>query len=412
MDIKKKLQSHWRKLGAGLITGTSDDDPSGIATYSQAGAAFGLSTLWTAVITYPLMYAIQEMSGRIGIATSHGLAGVIAKHYPKVLSYLILLLMFPALVINIAANLSGMSAVAALLIPFIPNKIFCLFFSVFLFLVFAFSSYKKIVNSMKYLCLILIIYLFIPFFEHVDWKKTVFAILKPDIQWDKNYLAILVAIFGTTISPYLFFWQASLGVEETKHEAKPRFNKMQQMKTDTNTGMIFSNLLMFFIILSTGTVLHPAGIRDITTLDQASKALEPLAGEWAYLFFSVGVLASGFLAIPVLAGCAGFIFGEIFGWKRGLDFMPSEAKKFYTVVAVTIFLALLINLGEINPMAALIFAAMLYGLIAPFIIVIIMLICNNKKIMKEHVNGWKSNTAGLIALLLMSASVIALLINF
>lgn len=409
MKINRKIHSLWSKLGAGLITGTSDDDPSGIATYSQAGAGFGLSTLWTALITYPLMFAIQEMCARIGLATTHGLASVLAKHYPRYLSYFVLLLMSPALVINIAANLSGMSAVSALLIPVIPIKVFSSFFSLIMLFGFLFSSYKKITKVMKYLCLVLITYLFVPFFVHVEWKQVAIAAWKPEIRWDKNYLMILVAILGTTISPYLFFWQASLSVEEKKHEMIRNEQKMKEMAFDVNVGMFFSNLIMFFIILTTGSVLYPAGITHIQTVEQAAKALEPLAGERAYLFFSAGVLASGFLAIPVLAGCAGFIFAEVFDWKRGLDLQPMEAKKFYAIVTLAIFFGWLINMVGIDPMKALIFAALFYGMIAPFIIAIILHICNNKKIMKGQVNGWRSNILGFIVLLLMSGSAIALL---
>lgn len=410
MKIKRNFQSLWKKLGAGLITGTSDDDPSGIATYSQAGANLGLSTLWTALLTYPLMFAIQEMSARIGIATSHGLASVIVKHYPKAISYLMLLLMFPALVINIAANLSGMSAVTALLIPAIPVNVFSTFFAISLLLGFLFSSYKKIISVLKYLCLTLVLYLFVPFFVHIDWQKVALATFVPEIKWDKGYLMILVAILGTTISPYLFFWQASLCVEEQKHESKTQSKKMKDMKVDVNAGMLFSNLIMFFIILTTGTVLNSSGITHIETVDQAAKALEPIAGESAYLFFSIGVLAAGFLAIPVLAGCAGFLFAETFNWKRGLDLLPMEAKKFYAVVALAIFLAWLINLVGVDPMDSLVFAAVLYGVIAPFIIALILHICNNKAIMKGQVNGWRSNLAGFLTLLLMTIASVALLV--
>lgn len=411
MSIKRKFQVLQRKLGAGLITGASDDDPSGIATYSQAGANFGFSTLWSALLTYPLMFAIQEMSARIGIATSKGLASVIAEHYSKAISYMMLILMFPSLVINIAANLSGMSAVAVLLIPFISLKVFSSFFAASILIGFLFSSYKRIISVFKYLCLILILYLFVPFFVHVDWKQVAFATFIPEIKWDEKYLMILVAILGTTISPYLFFWQASLCVEEEKHEIKTKSKKMEDMKFDVNAGMLFSNLIMYFIILTTGAVLNSAGITQIETVDQAAKALEPIAGEWAYLFFSIGVLASGFLAIPVLAGCAGFIFAETFKWKRGLDLQPKEAKKFYAVVTMAVLLAWAINLIGIDPMDALLFAAVLYGMIAPFIIGLILMICNNKEIMKKHVNGWRSNLAGFFTLLLMTIAAVALLVH-
>lgn len=405
----KKL---FKKLGPGLITGASDDDPSGIATYSQAGARFGISLLWTALITYPLMFAIQEMCARIGIIKNNGLAGVLRQHYPKVLGYIILCLVVPAIILNIAADLAGMSAVSHLILPFIPNFIFTLIFSISSIIFLIFFSYKQIALVLKYFCFSLFCYFIVPFLIEQNWKENLLATFIPTLKWDFEWISMLVAILGTTISPYLFFWQSSMSSEQCKHNNHSIHTEINDMKFDVNIGMLLSNLVMYFIILTTGTVLFGQGINDITTVEEAAKALEPLAGEFAYIIFSIGILGLGYLSIPILAGCIGYIVAETFGLSKGLDKKLHEAKLFYTVIIISIILALLINGFNIDPIQSLIFTAIIYGLLTPFLIFFILLICNNKKIMGKRTNSILKNTLGIICFILTSLATIALIFSY
>jgi len=407
-----KLIRFWKKLGPGLITGSSDDDPSGIATYSQAGASYGLATLWTAFFTFPLMASIQEMCARIGLVTSQGLTGTLKTNYPKIVLYLMVLFSFPAIVMNIGADIAGMGAVGNLLFPSIHPFFFSISFTIILLIVIVFLPYKKISSVLKYLCIVLLVYLIVPFLYKQDWFAILKATVIPTIKFDKNFISILVAILGTTISPYLFFWQATMEVEEMRHKKKGiMVNKkiMTEMKQDVDFGMLFSNIVMFFIILATGTVLFNGGIHQIDTVEQAAKALEPLAGKSAYLLFALGVIGTGFLAIPVLSGSLSYIFCETFGWKEGLDNKFQEAKPFYIIIAISLILGLSLNYIGISPIKALIYSAILYGITAPVLIAIILHISNNKKVMGEFTNGKMSNILGVTALVLMTASAAALL---
>ena len=407
-----KLIRFWKKLGPGLITGSSDDDPSGIATYSQAGASYGLATLWTAFFTFPLMASIQEMCARIGLVTSQGLTGTLKTNYPKIVLYLMVLFSFPAIVMNIGADIAGMGAVGNLLFPSIDSFFFSISFTIILLIVIVFLPYKKISSVLKYLCIVLLVYLIVPFLYKQDWFAILKATVIPTIKFDKNFISILVAILGTTISPYLFFWQATMEVEEMRHKKKGiMVNKkiMTEMKQDVDFGMLFSNIVMFFIILATGTVLFNGGVHKIDTVEQAAKALEPLAGKSAYLLFALGVIGTGFLAIPVLSGSLSYIFCETFGWKEGLDNKFQEAKPFYIIIAISLILGLSLNYIGISPIKALIYSAILYGITAPVLIAIILHISNNKKVMGEFTNGKMSNILGVTALVLMTASAAALL---
>ena len=407
-----KLIRFWKKLGPGLITGSSDDDPSGIATYSQAGASYGLATLWTAFFTFPLMASIQEMCARIGLVTSQGLTGTLKTNYPKIVLYLMVLFSFPAIVMNIGADIAGMGAVGNLLFPSIHPFFFSISFTIILLIVIVLLPYKKISSVLKYLCIVLLVYLIVPFLYKQDWFAILKATVIPTIKFDKNFISILVAILGTTISPYLFFWQATMEVEEMRHKKKGiMVNKkiMTEMKQDVDFGMLFSNIVMFFIILATGTVLFNGGVHQIDTVEQAAKALEPLAGKSAYLLFALGVIGTGFLAIPVLSGSLSYIFCETFGWKEGLDNKFQEAKPFYIIIAISLILGLSLNYIGISPIKALIYSAILYGITAPVLIAIILHISNNKKVMGEFTNGKMSNILGVTALVLMTASAAALL---
>jgi NRAMP (natural resistance-associated macrophage protein)-like metal ion transporter len=407
-----KLQRFWKLLGPGLITGASDDDPSGIATYSQAGAAYGLSTLWSAIIAFPLMAAIQQMCAKIGLVTSQGLTGTLKDHYPRPILYLMLLFSFPAIVMNIGADIAGMGAVGNLLFPSIEATFFSVFFTIVLLVLIIYLPYQKIASILKYLCIVLLVYLIVPFLYKQNWLEILKATVIPTIKFNKEYIGILVGILGTTISPYLFFWQASMEVEEMKHKkVHLMVNKkiINDMKEDVDFGMSFSGLVMFFIILTTGTVLYNSGIHQIDTVEQAALALKPLAGNFAYLLFAVGVIGTGLLAIPVLSGSLSYIITETFGWEQGLDKKFHEAKAFYIVIAISLLLGLSLNYIGISPIKALIYTAILYGITAPVLIAIILHICNNKKVMGIYTNDKKANIFGFAALIIMTVAAGALL---
>ena len=407
-----KIKRFWKVLGPGLITGASDDDPSGIATYSQAGAAYGLSTLWTAIIAFPLMAAIQQMCAKIGLVTSQGLTGALKTNYPKPILYLMLLFSFPAIVMNIGADIAGMGAVGNLLFPKIDAMYFSIFFTILLLGLIIYLPYHKIAATLKFLCVVLLVYLIVPFLYKQDWLDIAKNTFIPNIQFNKEFVAVLVGILGTTISPYLFFWQASMEVEEMAHKKRHLIvNKriITDMKQDVDFGMSFSGVVMFFIILTTGTVLYKGGIHQIDTVEQAAAALKPLAGNFAYLLFAIGVIGTGLLAIPVLSGSLSYIISETFGWEKGLDKKFHEAKAFYLVMVISLILGLSLNYIGISPIKALIYTAILYGLTAPVLIAIILHISNNKKVMGNYTNSRFSNVLGFSALILMTVAALALL---
>ncbi|NBU80443.1 MAG: divalent metal cation transporter [Flavobacteriaceae bacterium] len=407
-----KVKRFWKVLGPGLITGASDDDPSGIATYSQAGAAFGLSTLWTSIVAFPLMASIQQMCAKIGLVTSQGLTGALKTHYHKSVLYLMLLFSFPAIIMNIGADIAGMGAVGNLLFPAIDASFFSVFFTILLLGLIIYLPYVKIASVLKYLCIVMLVYFIVPFLYKQDFAAIAKATFIPTIKFNKDFIAILVGILGTTISPYLFFWQASVEVEEMKNKKrhlivnKKIINDMQQ---DVDFGMSFSGFVMYFIILTTGTVLFNAGIHQIDTVEQAAAALKPLAGNFAYLLFAVGVIGTGLIAIPVLSGSISYIITETFGWEQGLDKKFHEAKAFYIVIAISLMLGLSLNYIGISPVKALIYTAILYGLTAPVLIAIILHISNNKKVMGNFTNSRLSNFLGFTALTIMTLAAGALL---
>ncbi len=400
-----RFSRFWNVIGPGLVTGASDDDPSGIATYSQAGAAYGLSTLWTSIVAFPLMAAIQQMCARIGLVTSSGLTGTLKKHYPKPVLYLMLLFSFPAIVLNIGADIAGMGAIGNLLIPSIDRTFFSIFFTLLLLGLIIYLPYQKIAATLKYLCIVMLVYFIVPFLYKQDFKEILSSTFIPTIKFDKSFIAILVGILGTTISPYLFFWQASVEVEEMKNKKTHLVvNKkiIHEMKQDVDFGMTFSAFVMYFIILTTGTVLFKSGVHQIDTVEQAAMALKPLAGEMAYLLFAIGVIGTGLIAIPVLSGSLSYIFSETFGWEQGLDKKFHEAKGFYVIIAISLILGLSLNYIGISPIKALIYTAILYGITAPVLIAIILHISNNKKIMGRFVNGRIANILGIAALIIMT----------
>lgn len=409
-SLSTKIKKFFTTLGPGLITGASDDDPSGIATYSQAGAQFGLATLWTAMFTFPLMAAVQGMCARIGIVTREGLTRTLRTHYPKYILYLMMLFSFPAITLNIGADIQGMGAVANLLFPKVPVFAFCLIFSVILIYIIIKFPYQKIATILKWLCITLFLYITIPFLVKQNWLEVLKSTVIPTIQFNKDFFSILVAILGTTISPYLFYWQTTMEAEDVVHK-NIMVNKrvLNEMKEDVNAGMFFSNLVMYFIILATGVVLHANGVTKIDTVEQAAKALEPVAGKFAYILFAIGVIGTGFLAIPVLAGSLSYILAETFGWKEGLDKKFYQAKGFYITGIISIIIGLTLNFAGVSPVQSLIYTAILYGLTSPVMIAVILHISNNKKIMGKFTNRPHSNILGIITLILMTTAAIALI---
>ncbi len=430
-SLYSKLKSIIGRFGPGIITGASDDDPSGITTYSQAGASFGFQTLWTVVITLPLMTAVQEMCGRIGLVTSMGLTKVVKKHYPKWVIYLIGLVTVPAIILNIAADLAGMGAVSNMLFPAIPTWVFTILAALSIMFSLVLFSYKKIENILKWLTLVLLTYLIVPFFITLDWGYILYSIVSPKIQFSKEYIAIIVGILGTTISPYLFFWEASMEVEEHEEkyskigglekntfEAKSdetnfveaTVGEVKTMRQDNALGMFLSNFVMFFIILVTGSVLFNGGTGGIDTVQEAAAALKPLAGDFAYLLFAVGVIGTGFLAIPVLAGACGYIVSEMFDWREGMNNKFKQARGFYEVICFCILMGLGLNISGIDPIQGMIWSAIVYGVTAPILIGIIMHIANREDIMGKWKNGWLVNILGGAGLVLMTVAAVALLV--
>lgn len=407
MEKKKfgRILQYWKKLGPGLVTGASDDDPSGIATYSQAGAAFGLATLWTSILAFPLMASIQQMCARIGLVTSQGLTGTLKKHYPRPVLWLMLIFSFPAIVMNIGANIAGMGAVGNLMFPTVDATFFSVFFTVLLLGLIIYLPYLKIARVLKYLCIVMLVYLVVPFLYEQNINEILRATFVPVIRFDRDFLAILVGILGTTISPYLFFWQASVEVEEFRNKRDHLVvdkKIISVMNKDVDLGMTFSGIVMYFIILTTGTVLYNNGLFQIETVEQAAMALKPLAGESAYFLFSIGIIGTGLISIPVLSGALSYIFSETFGWEQGLDKKFHEARGFYVIIAISLLLGLSLNYIGISPVKALIYTAILYGITAPVLIAIILHISNNRKIMGEFTNSRMSNILGFSAFLIMT----------
>ncbi len=416
----KKIKKIFSILGPGFITGASDDDPSGIATYSQTGALFGFAQAWTALFSFPLMVAIQEMCGRIGLVSGKGLAGVIRLHYPKKVLYLTVFLLFLANTINIGADLGAMAASAQLVFGF-PFVYWLIGMVVLTLVLEIFVSYKTYSKYLKYLALALLSYVVAAFTIKLDWKEVFASLIIPHIEFNKTYIFNIVAILGTTISPYLFFWQADEEVEEevAHHKLRrmgagqPRITPkdISRLRLDTVIGMLFSNLVMFFIIVTTGTTLFTHGITKINSASDAALALKPLAGDYAFLLFAVGIVATGLLALPILAGSASYAVSESFGWREGLYQKLNRAHGFYGVITIATLVGLLINFIGIDPIVALYYSAVINGIIAPPLIIMILLIANNKKIMGERTNGPFLNILGALTAFIMGLSAVILLFS-
>lgn len=416
--MPKKLKKFLSKFGPGVITGASDDDPSGIATYSIAGASQGYSLLWTAFLTFPLMAAVQEMCARIGVVTQKGLAGNIKTIFKyKIFLYTLGALIVVSNTINIGADLAGMVAATQLLVPANSILIAIIFTGVITGLMIKFP-YDFIASKLKWLTFALFAYIASALVTKQDWGQIVYRTFVPDTTFNKETITLIVALLGTTISPYLFFWQTSEEVEEVKEKEKVVHHKLtvtkhelKLMKADVNVGMFFSNLVMYAIIATSASTLFKAGINEITTADQAAKALEPIAGKAASLLFTLGIIGTGMLAIPVLAGAAAYAMSEIFGWSEGLNKSYRQAKHFYGVIIFATFVGFSMNFLNINPFKALFYTAVIYGLISPPLILLILLIANNKKLMGKYKNNLITNVLGVFTLIIMTSAVVAFLLT-
>jgi len=406
-------------LGPGLIAGAADDDPSGISTYSTAGAAFGFATLWTALFSFPLMAAVQFMCARIGMVSGRGLASVLRKFYPRPLLLFALVLLLVANTVNIAADLGGMADVTSLLVG-TDSLWYEPAYTVVILAVLVFGSYRTIVRIFKWLTLVLFAYVLAAFLARPDWSEILRDTFVPQLVFSRQFLMTLVAIFGTTISPYLFFWQAAQAVEVDRVAGKVTTaqrmgatpEELRAARTDVVTGMFFSNFIMYFIILTTGATLHAHGQTDISTAVEAAQALKPLAGSSASLLFAFGLIGTGLLGVPVLAGSVAYAVAEAGGWQMGMDEKPLHAKEFYAVLGIAMLAGMAMDFAQLDAIKMLFWAAVLNGVLAPPLIVIILIVCNNHSVMMEHVNGWWLNILGGITAVVMTAAAGAMIWTF
>ncbi len=403
-------------LGPGLITGASDDDPSGIATYSQVGAQFGYGMLWVMLFSYPLMCGIQEISGQIGRVTGRGIAGNLRKFYHPVFLYSIVFLVLAANIINIGADVNAMGAAMKLLVGG-PVLAWATLFAVIVLLLEVFLPYEKYARFLKWLCAVLFAYVATVFVVHVPWGAALRATVIPSFTWSTTFVTSIVAVLGTTISPYLFFWQAQEEVEIERANPRERplrrdpsdaGSELHRIRVDTYVGMAFSNLIAFFIILTAAVTLNKHGITDIQTATDAAKALEPVAGRFAFLLFSLGIIGTGLLAVPVLAGSAAYAVGETLRWRVGLNNDIPHARRFYGVLAAATFLGLGMNFVHLDPIKALFWSAVINGVVAVPIMFLMMFMASNDKAMGRFTLNTRQKVLGWAATAVMTAAAIAL----
>jgi NRAMP (natural resistance-associated macrophage protein)-like metal ion transporter len=403
----------WQRLGPGLVAGASDDDPGGIATYTVAGASFGYATLWTAVLTFPLMVAVQLVCARVGLVCGVGLTGALRRHYPRGLLIAICLMLLGANVFNIAADLSGMGDAGAMLTG-LPSAVFIVTFAVATVVFTVYSSYATFSKYVKWTTLTLLAYIAAAFVTHPPWREVLAWTFMAPRHWSREYLTTVVAILGTTISPYLFFWQASSEVEAEKALGRTTRAKrrgatraeLRDARDDVTVGMAYSNLVFYFIIVTTASTLYRHGMHDVESTRQAAEVLRPVAGAAAYALFGIGLIGSGLLAIPVLAGSASFAIAELMGWRAGLDEPFRRARRFYLVFAAAVALGIGLDLFRFSPIRMLFLSSIVNGLAAPPLLVIIMLMANNPRVMGKQTNTRALNVLGwtATALMLLAAS--------
>ncbi len=411
----KKTKEYWNILGPGLTTGASDDDPSGIATYSQTGAQYGFQLLWLSIITFPLMAIVQEMCARIGMVTGRGLAGNIRDHFSKKTLYICTILLFAANAFNIGADLGAMAKAAQLLDHKINFTAAVIGFAAISLLLQIYLPYAKYARYLKWLALILLAYVASAIMAHLNWSDVLHRAIAPSIHWTRDQILLICAILGTTISPYLFFWQTSQEVESkildgkmtiaSRQTANPK--QIKDMRIDVWSGMLLSNIVMFFIIAACGAILFPQGITNIQTASQAAEALRPFAGNSTYFLFAIGIIGTGMLAIPVLAGASSYAVSESFRWKGGLYSKLKQAHAFYGILILSVIIGFGINFIGLDPIKALIYSAVANGIVAPVVLALIVIISSNKRIMSEWVNKKSTTLIGWGVTLLMTIAGVA-----
>ncbi len=412
----KKARGFWNMLGPGLTTGASDDDPAGIATYSQTGAQYGNQLLWLAAFTFPFMSVIQEMCARIGLVTGKGLAANIRQHFPRWMLMTCTILLFAANTFNLGADIGAMAKAVQLLLPHASFVVLIILFTLASLLLQIFSTYARYAKYLKYLTVFLFSYVASTLLiKGLDWHAILLSTFIPTITFSRDQIILICAILGTTISPYLFFWQTSQEVEEEVLNGNTTIAKRKgatpdeigKMRVDVWTGMFISNLVMFFIIVACAGTLFQNGITTIETAADAAQALRPFAGDISYLFFALGIIGTGLLAVPVLAGSASYAVAETFGWKQGLFYKLKQAYAFYGVLIVAMVVGLALNFSGIDPIKALLYSAVANGFVAPIVLVFIVVMSSNKKIMGKWVNSFAAETVGWIITLLMIIAGIA-----
>jgi NRAMP (natural resistance-associated macrophage protein)-like metal ion transporter len=415
----KRSDSFLAKLGPGLITGAADDDPSGIAAYSQSGAQFGYSLLWTLCFTYPLMVGIQVVSARIGRVSGYGLAGNIRRHYSPALLYAVVGLLLLANTINIGADIGAMADAMALLVGG-PRHVYIVAIGAACIVLQVFISYHRYVRVLKWLTLSLFSYVAVAFAIDVPWADVLHGALLPSLTLDPDYVTTVVAILGTTISPYLFFWQASQECEDLhavktdkplRDHPEQAVYQLRRIKIDTFLGMGFSNLIAFFIMLTTAATLHAHGIDDVGSSAQAAEALRPVAGKFAFLLFGMGIIGTGLLAVPVLAGSSAFALAESFRWRRGLDLSPLRGARFYSVIAISTLIGVGLGFTHIDPIKALYWAAVINGVISVPIMVTMMRMVANPEVMGAFVATKRLAVLGWLATAVMAAAVMTMFLR-
>jgi len=414
-EKKRGLKRFFSLLGPGLITGASDDDPSGIGTYSVAGAQFGYSTLWMAVFAFPLMSAVQYVCAKIGLVSGQGIAGTLREVYPRRFVQIIVLALLIANAINAGVDVLAIAAGLNLIVP-VPIRWLLLPIGLFILVVQIWGSYHMLAKVFKWLTLSLFAYIAAAVLAKPDWPQVLRGTLVPHIEFDEDFIATIVALLGTTISPYLFFWQASQEVEEEVAIGRKRLwervgasdEELKYAAWDVNIGMFFSNVVMYFIILATAATLHATGRQEIHTAADAAEALRPVAGNASTILMALGLIGTGLLAVPILTASAGYAVCEAFGWQCSLDAKPGQAKEFYIILTIAMLGGLVVDLIGINPIDALFWTAVINGFLAPPLLIVIMLVANNRKVMGERVNSPLINVLGWTTTALMFAAAIAL----
>jgi Mn2+/Fe2+ NRAMP family transporter len=415
---KAKKKNFWQKLGPGFITGAADDDPSGIATYTQSGAQFGFNIVWISLFLFPLMTAIQEMVARIGMVCGQGISAIVKKNFSPFIAYLFVFLVFLANTVNIGADLGAMADSVRLIVPGLPFVFLTFLFAILILLLEILLSYKTYAKILKWLGLSLFSYTLTLIIVTGSWKVLLTNLFIPHFFWNKDFFLVLTAILGTTISPYLFIWQSSEEVEEEialgRHTIRARKGatpeELKAMRFDTIIGMAFSQFITFCIIGTAASVFFKNGVLNIATTGQAASALVPLVGPFASLLFSLGVIGVGLLAIPVLSASASYAFSEVFGLSEGLYKNFKQAKMFYVTIIVSTLMGLAINIIGVNPIKALFLAAVLNGIVTPILLAVILKVANNKKIMGRYTNNLLTNILGIATLLLTGISAVLIFI--